>query len=313
MELAAALREIQVEVTIIQLGSRLMERQLDPMASSLLREKIEEMGVQLFMNNQVHLLEEKQEEKKIIAHLKSGKALACNAVVYAIGTRPNIELAKSAGLTCGMGIKVNDYLQSTDPHIFAMGEIAEHRGKLNGITAAAELQADIAARYLTGDLLSIYSGSVSMNILKFADLDLCSVGLPEIPANGEDYEEILLIDTAQTYYKKCIVHHDRLVGAILMGDKSEFAEFKILIEEKSELSTKRQELLRGKSSKEEMIGEMVCSCGNVGKGNITKAIQSGCREFRQLCQQTGAGVGCGSCKPEVKQLLDIHINSLVAV
>lgn len=313
LELAAALREIQVEVTIIQLGSRLMERQLDPMASSLLREKIEEMGVQLFMNNQVYQLESKQEEKKIIAHLKSGKALSCNAVVYAIGTRPNIELAKSAGLTCGIGVKVNDYLQSTDPHIFAMGEIAEHRGKLNGITAAAELQADIAARYLTGDLLSIYSGSVSMNILKFADLDLCSVGLPEIPANGEGYEEILLIDTAQTYYKKCIVHQDRLVGAILMGDKSEFVEFKNLIEEKSELSTKRQELLRGKSSKEEMMGEMVCSCGNVGKGNITKAIQSGCTEFRQLCQQTGAGVGCGSCKPEVKQLLDSHINSLVGV
>ncbi|MEX2591254.1 MAG: molybdopterin-dependent oxidoreductase [Anditalea sp.] len=313
LELAAALREINIKVTIIQLGSRLMERQLDPMASSLLREKIEEMGVQLFMNNQVHQLEAHGEEKNITAHLKSGQAIPCNAVVYAIGTRPNIELAKSAGITCGMGIKVNDYLQTGDPSIFAMGEIAEHNGKLNGITAAAEMQADIAARYLTGDLLSIYRGSVSMNILKFADLDLCSVGMPEIPANGEGYEEILLIDTAQTYYKKCIVYQDRLVGAILMGDKSEFAEFKNLIEEKTELSNKRQELLRGKASKEEIIGEMVCSCGNVGKGNITKAIQSGCRGFRQLCQQTGAGVGCGSCKPEVKNILDEYLNALVVV
>jgi ferredoxin-nitrate reductase len=313
LELAAALKEIDVEVTIVQLGSRLMERQLDPMASSLLREKIEEMGVQLFMNNQVHQLEAHGEEKKITAHLKSGQSIQCNAVVYAIGTRPNIELAKSAGLTCGMGIKVNDYLQTSDPAIFAMGEIAEYNGKLNGITAAAEMQADIAARYLTGDLLSIYRGSVSMNILKFADLDLCSVGMPEIPANGEGYEEILLIDTAQTYYKKCIVHKDRLVGAILMGDKSEFAEFKSLIEEKAELSKKRQELLRGKAPKEEMIGEMICSCGNVGKGNIIKSIKSGCKDFRQLCQQTGAGVGCGSCKPEVKHILDEHLNALVSV
>jgi ferredoxin-nitrate reductase len=152
-----------------------------------------------------------------------------------------------------------------------------------------------------------------MNILKFANLDLCSVGIPEIPANGEGYEEILLIDTAQTYYKKCIVHQDRLVGAILMGDKSEFAEFKSLIEEKTELSHKRQELLRGKASREEMLGEMVCSCGNVGKGNITKAIKSGCKEFRKLCQQTGAGVGCGSCKPEVKSILDENLNELVSV
>src|SRR5690606_37344144 len=141
LELAAALREIKIKVTIIQLGSRLMERQLDPMASSLLREKIEEMGVQLFMNNQVDQLEPAGEEKTITAHLKSGKSIKCNAVVYAIGTRPNIELAKSAGLTCGMGIRVNNYLQTSDPFIFAMGEIAEHNGKLNGITAAAEMQA----------------------------------------------------------------------------------------------------------------------------------------------------------------------------
>lgn len=313
LELAAALREIDMGVTIIQLGSRLMERQLDPMASSLLREKIEEMGVQLFMNNEVHLLESAKEEKGMTVHLKSGNSIRCDAVVYAIGTRPNIELGKSAGLACGRGIKVNDYLQTEDPSIFAMGEIAEHQGKLNGITAAAEMQADVAARFITGDLLSIYSGSVSMNILKFADLDLCSIGMPEIPANGEAYEEILLIDTAQTFYKKCIVHQDRLVGAILMGDKSEFAEFKSLIEEKTELSKKRQELLRGRSSKETAVGKIVCSCGNVGEGNIRQAVQSGCREFRQLCQETGAGIGCGSCKPEVKAILDGQLQVPVEV
>ncbi|UCS95271.1 molybdopterin-dependent oxidoreductase [Echinicola marina] len=313
LELAAALREINIDVTIVQLGSRLMERQLDPMASSLLREKIEEMGVQLYMNNQVSHLDSNEAEKSVTVSLKSGKTIHCNAVVYAIGTRPNMELAKSSGLDCGRGIKVNDYLQTSDPSIFAMGEIAEHQGKLNGITAAAEMQADIAARFITGDLLSIYKGSVPMNILKFADLDLCSIGIPEIPANAEGYEEILLIDTAQTYYKKCIVYQDRLVGAILMGDKSEFAEFKSLIEEKTELSKKRQELLRGKSTKEELIGEMVCSCGNVGTGNISKAIQSGCHEFRQLCQQTGAGLGCGSCKPEVKSILEKELPALVKV
>lgn len=306
LELAAALRDIHIEVTIIQLGSRLMERQLDPMASAMLKEKIEEMGVQLYMNNQVHLLEEIQDGKGVRAHLKSGKSLVCQAVVYAIGTRPNVDLAKSSGLSCGIGVKVNDYLQTSDPAIYAVGEIAEFEGKLNGITAAAEMQADIAARHLNGDLLSIYRGTISMNILKFADLDLCSLGLPEVPANGSGYEEILLIDSAQRYYKKCIVYKDRLVGAILMGDKSEFAEFKSLIEEKTELSKKRKEIFRGRSSKGEMLGEMVCSCGNVGKGNLLQAIAAGCRDLGQICQQTGAGLGCGSCKPEIQHLLHQH-------
>ena len=123
--------------------------------------------------------------------------------------------------------------------------------------------------------------------------------------------KILLIDSTQRYYKKCLVHKDRLVGAILMGDKSEFAEFKGLIEEKIELSQKRKELLRGKSSKGEMIGEMVCSCGNVGKGNLLQAMEAGCRDLGKLCKQTGAGLGCGSCKPEIQHLLDQHQVAMV--
>src|SRR5690606_15217747 len=303
LELAAALKEIDMQVSIIQLGSRLMERQLDAMASRLLREKIEEMGVQLYMNNQINRLESQGDTKTIIAYLKGGQSFTCNAVVYAIGTRPNVELAKSCGLACGLGVKVNDYLQTSDPNIFALGEIAEHHGKLSGITAAAETQADIAARFVSGDFLSTYQGTAPMNILKFAELDLCSVGIPEIPANAKGYEEILLIDTAKTYYKKCIVHQDKLVGAILMGDKSEFAEYKTLIEEKIELSEKRHELLRSSGEKNILIGELICSCGNVGKGNIINAIEEGVTDFRQLCQRTGAGIGCGSCKPEVKNIL----------
>ncbi|MBX2843105.1 MAG: molybdopterin-dependent oxidoreductase [Flammeovirgaceae bacterium] len=304
LELAAALKEIDVNISIVQLGSRLMARQLDPMASRLLRQTIEEMEIQLYLNDQVQNLEVGEEDSGVFAHLKSGKSLQCNAIVYAIGTRPNIELGKAANLKSGRGLVVNDYLQTSDPTIFAMGEIAEHNRKFNGITAAAEQQADIAARFISGDATSIYTGSVPMNILKFSDLDLASIGIPEIPTGRDDYEEIIFLDQAKTYYKKCIIHQDKLVGAILLGDKSEFAEFKSLIEEKIELSDKRTELLRSKSNKEPVIGPLVCSCSNVGKGNIEKAIDGGCTVFNDLCTQTGAGLGCGSCKPEVKNILD---------
>ena len=304
LELAASLREVNIDVTIIQLASRLMERQLDPVASALLRNQIEEMGVRLFLNNQVDRVAQ-LDEKNMEISLKSGAVIQCNAVVYAIGTRPNSELAKSVGLDCGLGIKVNAYMQSSDPDIFALGEIAEFNQKLNGITAAAEQHADIAARFINGDRLSFYSGTVPMNILKISDLELCSIGIPEIPANMKGYEEIILMDSAQAYYKKCIVYQDKLVGTILLGDKSEFAEFKELIENQTELSDKRKELLRGKPSREGLMGKLVCSCGNVGKGNIEKCIASGLTDFREVCKQTGAGQGCGSCKPEVKAILDL--------
>ncbi|GAA4828816.1 molybdopterin-dependent oxidoreductase [Algivirga pacifica] len=304
LELAAALREMDVEVTIVQLSSRLMERQLDPMASKLLREYVEELGVQVYTNDQVHKVTYQEEHKQAEVQLKSGKQLICDAVVYAIGTRPNVALGKEAGLSTGRGMLVNAYLQTSDPQVYAIGEVAEFEQKLNGTTAAAEEMADVVARYIAGDQLSLYKGTVSMNILKFSTFDLCSLGMVEVPAEAKGYEEVVLLDQAQRYYKKCIVHKDRLVGAILMGDKAEFPEFKALISEEIELSEKRSELLRGKGEQRTVIGSLVCSCGNVGSGNIEAAIQEGCTDYKQLCEKTGAGLGCGSCKPEVKDILD---------
>ena len=119
----------------------------------------------------------------------------------------------------------------------------------------------------------------------------------------DDYDEIIFIDKAQKYYKKCIIHNDRLIGAILMGDKSEFAEFKELIENEVELSEKRMQLLRSGEKGEPLTGQLVCSCNNVGTGNIEKAFKEGCNSLTETCQRTGAGLGCGSCKGEIQQMV----------
>ena len=216
----------------------------------------------------------------------------------------NIELAKNSGITCKRGIVVNHYLQTSDPDIFAVGEIADFNGNLYGITAAAEQQADIVAKFLLGDFSAIYKGSVFMNILKFEDLDLCSIGTLDYPQNDPAYQEVILMDVSKRFYKKCIIYNDWLIGAILMGDKSEFAEFKRLIEEKIELSEKREELLRSGKVDEPILGSLVCSCSQVGSGNLEKVIKEGCSDFAKLCEQTGAGLGCGSCKSEVKQIME---------
>ncbi|WP_258105738.1 nitrate reductase [Marinoscillum sp. MHG1-6] len=306
LELAAALSEIHIETTIIQLGSRLMERQLDPVASSMLREYVEGLGVRVFTNDQVVSIDEVNEDD-LFVKLKSGHSFHTNAAVFAIGTRPNTELAVESGLETGRGVKVNDYLQSSDPNIFALGEIAEHNQKLNGITAAAEQQADVCARFIAGDPSSYYKGTTPMNILKFPSLDLCSVGLAEIPVNGKNYNEITFLDREELYYKKCIIHNDKLVGTILMGDKAEFAEYKELIESETELSEKRVQLLRSGKAPEPVKGKLVCSCNNVGDGNLKEAIASGCSSLNDLCQATGAGLGCGSCKSEVKRIIDASL------
>ncbi|MEO0900574.1 MAG: molybdopterin-dependent oxidoreductase, partial [Bacteroidota bacterium] len=308
LELAASLKKINTNISIIQRAPRLMERQLDALASRLLAEDVSERGINLYFDNEVStVFEDASDKHSLLVTLKTGRTISCNAIVYAIGTRPNVELAKQANLETRRGVIVDSHLKTSHPDIFALGEIADFVNSLFGITSAAEQQADIAANYILGDLGSIYSGSVLMNILKFENLDLCSIGMVNAPANDESYEEIILMDVRKRFYKKCIVKDDTLKGAILMGDKNEFAEFKRLIEEEIELSEKRDELLRGATNTQPLKGKLVCSCSQVGEGNIQEAIRNGCSDFAKLCSETGAGLGCGSCKPEVKAILDIEI------
>ncbi len=302
IEMAASLTEMGIQACILQRSSRLMDRQLDILGCQLLQEELQEKGIDILFNDEIDRLLGNRSIEGI--RLKSGRELSCQALIMAIGTTPNIELAKACGLDCKRGVVVNDHLLTSDPSIYAIGEIAEFKGTLYGITAAAEQQAAVAAKHLHGDISCYYEGSVFMNILKMHGTDLCSIGMPEAPANDPAYEEVIFIDKAKRYYKKCVIHNDRLVGTILIGDKTEFNEFKELIEQKIELSEKRLQLLRSGKKAEPVSGRLVCSCGGVGEGNILRKIKEGYTSMPALCQASGAGMGCGSCKPEVQAILE---------
>lgn len=307
IELAASLKQMNIETTIIQRTSRLMNRQLDILGSQLLQDELIDKGIEIYYNDEIDRFLGTSSITGI--KLKSGLKIDCTTLVMAIGTTPNIEIAKAADLICKRGVVVNDYMQTSDPDIFAIGEIAAHKGQLFGITAAAEQQAEIVARYLGGNIARYYDGSISMNILKIHGMDMCSLGEVECP-DDPAYEEVVFIDKAKRYYKKCIIHKDRLIGAILIGDKVEFLEYKNLIENKIELSEKRLQLLRSGKTVEPVKGRLVCSCNNVGEGNLMNRISDGCKDHLQLCQLSGAGMGCGSCRPEVKNILEAALSSL---
>ncbi|MBV4355587.1 nitrate reductase [Pinibacter aurantiacus] len=308
IEMAASLTEMNFEVILMQRSSKLMDRQLDELGSRLLQEELADRKIDILFNDEIErfLGNKKLEGVK----LKSGRTIECQAVVMSIGTTPNIELAKASELTCVRGVVVNEYLQTNDPSVYAIGEIAEFKGVLYGITAAAEQQAEIVAKHLSGDISNYYKGSLFMNILKLHGADICSLGTVETPKDPA-YEEVVFIDKAKRYYKKCVIHNDRLIGAILIGDRSEFLEFKDLIANKIELSEKRLQLLRSGKKAEPVLGKLVCSCGSVGEGNICNKIKEGFKDLGSLCQATGAGQGCGSCRPEVQAILEREANGVL--
>lgn len=308
LEVAAALLDLDVQVTLANRNPRLMDRQLDNESGNLLREILTEKGMNIFFNDEVSQITPNKKQNQV--SFKSGKRRWFDAVIFAIGTRPNIEYAEGTVKT-RRGILVNEHLQTSCDSIYAIGEIAELHGRLFGITTAAEEQAMVLAGHLNGNPMSEYHGTVPMNILKFPGIDLCSIGITRIPDGVKNYEEVIFIDKATRYYKKCIVKDDVLMGAILMGDKAEFAEFKKLIVKKTELASLRNKLLRTGKPVEPVIGKLLCSCNNVGVGNIQKAIRLGAGKMDAVCEQTSAGLGCGSCRPEIQKILKEELNLVV--
>lgn len=309
LEMVSALHEKNIHVCLVNRVGKVMSRQLDKISAGLLTNILEEHGTTLYLNDEIENIF-RNEDGSLNIMLKSGQNISAKTVIFAIGTTPNIELAKDCGLKTQRGVVVNDHLQTSDSSIFAIGEIAEHNDTLYGITMVAEEQAEVAARFIWGDISALFTGSVSMNILKYPGLDLCSIGIPEAPNGDDDYEEIIFYDKAARYYKKCIIHNNIMVGAILLGDKQEFQEFKELIKQKTELSEIRLTLLRSGKTSKPVIGRLVCSCNSVGEGNLTEEIHKGASTLDTLCKATGAGTACGSCRPEVKAILHRNLKTV---
>ncbi|EOQ88699.1 molybdopterin oxidoreductase [Leptospira yanagawae serovar Saopaulo str. Sao Paulo = ATCC 700523] len=309
LELASALKSLGVKVTVLVRTNRLMSKQLDSIACEILREEIESRGIEVSFNSEISKVH--GYDRVTYVELKDGKKIYPDGIVYAMGTSPNLSLAKEMGIEIGEGIKVNEFLQTSDPDIYAIGEVAEHTSGVYGTVLAAEEQAKVAANHIYGYRFQTYKGSLHSNLLKIPGLELVSLRLPGIQFEdlSDEYEEIVFMDRKRRKYKKCIVKGDKLVGAILVGDKSEFVEYKNLIASGLELGDKRQQLLSSISTAKPPKGVLVCSCNGVGQGNIEDVIQFGAKDLNEVMEKTGAGTGCGSCRPEVSQIIKRCLSS----
>jgi ferredoxin-nitrate reductase len=283
-----------------------MGRQLDGTAAQLLADELTERGITLLLEESLASVHGEDSVQGI--RTRNGRYLPCDALFFATGTQPNLTLAKRAGLACGRGIRVDDTMTTADPDVLAIGEIAEYQHQCYGTTPAAQAQATVAAAQLAGDTWTRYGGNVAFNVLKLAGLSLCSMGEISVDPKEPGTEEIILLDRAERYYQKCVVRNNRLVGAILFGDMALMPTLKSLVESRLELDEQRRTLLRAgaASPREPVAGALVCSCNQVGTENLERAIADGCVDLPALCNQTGAGLGCGSCKPEIAALLDHH-------
>jgi ferredoxin-nitrate reductase len=303
LELADALAEIGTAVTVLQRGDRLMGRQLDATAGDLLAGALAERGITVRFQSQLDELIGGDEVTG--ARLVGGTVLPVDLVVFATGTAPNAELARQALITCSTGVVVDQFLRTSDPQVYAIGEVADFHGKNAATTAAAERQAWHLVEHLRGNPHAPYPGAVNSNILKVHGVKLASVG--ETDPDPGTAQVLVFSDPDAGIYQKAVVRDDRLIGVLLFGDTSQFSTWRELVANGTELEEVRATLLRGGATRP-VEGRLVCSCNQVGEGTLQREIAGGCRDLAALCTKTGAGTSCGSCRPEVATLIARQAN-----
>lgn len=311
LEAAWGLHQQGMAVTVVHLAPHLMERQLDAPAGGMLERSLRERGVEFRLEAQTEAL--LGDERVEAVRFADGEELPAELVVMAAGIRPNIELAKAAGIRCERGILVSDTMQTFDPRIYAVGECVQHRGQCYGLVAPLFEQAKVCANHLAEAGFAAYEGSVTSTKLKVTGIDLFSAG---DFTDTEDTEAIVYQDPAGGVYKKLVLQEDRIRGAVLYGDTSDGAWYFQLLKDGTAVSDFRDSLLfgqdhlgdaghGGQSHAEAMPMEaQVCDCNGVCKGDIVNAIQkNGLFTLEDVQSHTKASASCGSCTGLVEQIL----------
>ncbi|MEH7117551.1 nitrite reductase large subunit NirB [Neobacillus vireti] len=305
LEAARGLLNLGMKVDVVHLMPHLMERQLDPIASTLLKTELESQGMNFLMEKQT--VEILGDERVTGLRFKDGSEVEADLVVMAIGIKSNTQVAKESGIYVNRGIVVNDYMETNVPHVYAVGECAEHREIVYGLVAPLYEQGKILASRICGIDANPYEGSVTGTQLKVAGVDLFSAG--EIFEDGTT-KSIMVYNEYEGLYKRVLTRNNVIVGIVLYGDTKDSTRLYRMLTKKEDISGVSifHTECTGEGGTDDIASmpndELVCGCNGVTKGAIVEAIQTqGLTTLDQVSHCTNAGRSCGRCKPMVSQIL----------
>jgi NAD(P)H-nitrite reductase large subunit len=213
LEAAYALKKLGLHVTVLEKNLRLMRRQLDERAAEMLVRYLEGLGLEILLSVESAAVESEQ-GRVIGVTLVDGTTLDADLFLLSAGIVPNAAIAREAGLEVGRGVLVDGRMNTTDPWIFAAGDVAEYQKVVMGLWPTAVDQAKVAATNAVGGD-DVYTGTLPVTILKVTGVDLMSIGRFEL--EHPDELEIVLEDTAAIGYRKLVISDERIIGAIVLG------------------------------------------------------------------------------------------------
>lgn len=310
LEVARGMQRHNTEVIVVDHGSHLMNQQLDPDTAEELRSRVLATGIQVVTGCGVK--EVYGDPRVSGVRLMNGRELACDTLVVATGIRPNIDLARRSGLSCGRGIRVNDRMQTSDADIYAAGECIEHREELFGLVAPGLAQASVVANNLLGKF-SAYSSVTNATRLKVFGTTVFSVGETHDERPITNFTGHAFRDADSGDEVRIFTRRGRMVGASAIGGHGDISNLQESVAKRRPVwPWQRKHFLqtglltqraRPADVTEWPAATPVCNCMGVTRGQIGTAVSAGCASVEQVTEKTGAGSVCGSCKPLVADLL----------
>ncbi|MFE3023180.1 FAD-dependent oxidoreductase [Nocardia tengchongensis] len=220
LEAAYALHQLGLRVTVLERGARLLSKQLDARASTIVEDHFARAGIEVRHRAETAALTgdpraagPRGGDPVRTVVLKDGSLLPCDVFLTATGIRPNTDLAVRAGIPCGKGILVDDRMRTAAPNVYAAGDVAEHRDRVLGLWPIAAEQAQAAAVNALGGE-QVLTAETPATILKGVGLELFSIGQVE----PEQRDEVIVVDDSpRRSYRRLVLAQGRVAGAIVLG------------------------------------------------------------------------------------------------
>lgn len=320
LEAAKALKDLGLETHVVEFAPRLMAVQVDEGGGKLLRSMIEELGVKVHTGKNTQKIEDGTNTTLKMC-FADGSELETDLILFSAGIRPRDELAKIAGIAMGErgGITVNNFCQTSDPDIYAIGECALWNGRIFGLVAPGYQMAQVAVDAITGKLESEFKGADMSTKLKLMGVDVASIGDAHGTTKGA--QSYSFVDEVNKVYKKIVVSNDNkyLLGAVLVGEAENYGTLLQMMLNNIELPEFPDMLILpqrdGAAAPAMGVDKLpdsaqICSCNNVTKGQLCCSVQSGVTELGALKAATKAGTSCGGCTALVGQVMNAELAKL---
>jgi nitrite reductase (NADH) large subunit len=312
LEVARGMASRGVDTWVVENASRLMAAQLDEAAGQRLAEEVSRLGMTVRTGVGIKAITGRDRVEQVMLH--DGETVPCDTVIICTGIRSSIGLARDACLAVGRGITVNDWMQTSDPDIYAIGECAEYDGNVYGLVSPGLEQAAAAAAHIAGEDRP-YATSPPTTKLKVVGIDVCSVGQVEQIDQRFDLQSPSWCDAESGAYRRLVFDRGRLVGALGIGPWPGFNRIQQAVQARRRIGFwQRRRFRRAGDLWAEAVpasvlawpeAATVCNCTGVTRGQLGRAIAAGAGSIEALRRRTSASTVCGACQPLLAELLDV--------